>query len=130
LFQFGKGWNCTTFLKNGTELRQKFKYRYQIENEEMTSTVILTRGIVTATSPCHCHVAPRQLTCDKLFIFKKNKKNKKSRNWHVTSYILFNVVIIPLTERTWLHQISQNKDQIEIRKNKGTKFIFYYENGD
>jgi len=30
----------------------------------------------------------------------------------VTSYILFNVVIIPLTERTWLHQISQNKDQI------------------
>ena len=42
----------------------------------------------------------------------------------------FKAVTTPLTEMTWLHQISQNKDQIEINKNRVTKSIFCYENDD
>jgi len=36
LFQFGGGQNCIIFTKIGTKLRQKIKYRDQIENEKMT----------------------------------------------------------------------------------------------
>jgi len=32
-----------------TKLRQKLKYRDQIENEKMTPDIIVTRDIVTAT---------------------------------------------------------------------------------
>jgi len=32
----------------------------QIENEEMTLGIIVTRGTAIATSRCHCHVARRQ----------------------------------------------------------------------
>jgi len=49
LFQFGGGRNCTIFTKIRTKLRQKLKYRDQIENEKMTSDIIVTRGTVTAT---------------------------------------------------------------------------------
>jgi len=49
LFQFGERRNCTIFTKIGTKLRQKLKYRDQIENEKMTSSIIVTCGTVTAT---------------------------------------------------------------------------------
>jgi len=49
LFQFGEQQNCTIFTKIETKLRQKLKYRDQIENEKMTSGIIVTRGTVTAT---------------------------------------------------------------------------------
>jgi len=42
--------------------------------------------------------------------------------WHLSNAITI------LLRKTWLHQISQSKDQIEINKNRGTKSIFYYEN--
>ena len=54
---------------------------------------------------------------------KLKKKNLRIDMWH-----LFNVVTIPLMEMTWLDQNSQNRDQIEINKNRGIKSIFYYEN--
>jgi len=38
-------------------LGQKLKYKNQIENEEMTSSIILTRGIITATPLLHYYVA-------------------------------------------------------------------------
>jgi len=57
VFQFGEGQNCTIFTKIETKLRQKLKYRDQIENEKMTPDIILTRDIITVTSLCHCHVA-------------------------------------------------------------------------
>jgi len=47
----------------------------QIENEKMTLSIILTRGIIIATSLCHCHVARLQLdTWHIFYIFKKFKK--------------------------------------------------------
>jgi len=57
LFQFGEGRNYTIFTKIGTKLRQILKYKNQIENEKMTPSIIVTRGIVTVTSLYHCHVA-------------------------------------------------------------------------
>jgi len=42
-------------------LRQKLKYKDQIENEEMALGIIVTHGIVTAASHYHCHVARCQL---------------------------------------------------------------------
>jgi len=42
----------------------------------------------------------------------------------------FNVVIVPLTERTTLRSNFQNKDQIEMKKNRETKLRFRYENRD
>jgi len=35
-------------------LRQKLKYRDQIETKKMTLGIILTPDIITATSLCHC----------------------------------------------------------------------------
>jgi len=49
LFQFRGGRNCRIFTKIGTELRQKLKYRDQIENEKMTLDIIVTRGTITVT---------------------------------------------------------------------------------
>jgi len=49
LFQFGERRNCTTFTKIETKLRQKLKYRDQIENEKMTSGIIVTHGTITAS---------------------------------------------------------------------------------
>jgi len=76
LFQFGEGRNYTIFTKIGTKLRQKLKYRNKIENEKMTPDIIVTRGIVTATSHCHYHVHDVSLTCVKFLIFLKTFKNK------------------------------------------------------
>jgi len=61
LFQFGEKRNCTIFIKFGTKLRQKLKYRDQIENEKMTSGIIVTRDTVTVTWHCHGHVTRCQL---------------------------------------------------------------------
>jgi len=49
LFQFGEERNCIIFTKIATKLRQKLEHKDQIENEEMTSVIILTRGIITIT---------------------------------------------------------------------------------
>jgi len=68
LFQFGEGQNCTIFTKIGTKLRQKLKYRNQIKSEEMTPGIILTCGIVIATSFYHFHVAWWQLDTSQIFI--------------------------------------------------------------
>jgi len=74
LYQFGEGRNCTIFTKIRTKLRQKLELRDQIENEEMTSGIILTHGIITATSLYHCHVTRRQLDT---WQFKKKRNSKK-----------------------------------------------------
>ena len=37
--QFGEGQNCTIFTKIGTKLRQKLKYRDQVENQKMTPPI-------------------------------------------------------------------------------------------
>jgi len=59
------------FTNIGTKLRQKLKYRNQIENEKMTPAITVTRGIVTATG----HDV--SLAHGKFLIFlKKNFKNK------------------------------------------------------
>jgi len=42
-------------------LRQKYKYKDQIENEEMTHVITVTCDIVTVTSLSHYHVTRRQL---------------------------------------------------------------------
>jgi len=60
LFRFGKERNCTILTKIGTKLKQKLEYNDQIENEKMTPGLILTHGIITVISLCHCHVARRQ----------------------------------------------------------------------
>jgi len=49
------------FTKLGTKLRQKLEYVDRIENEKMTSVIVLTRDIITVTSYCHCHMTRRQL---------------------------------------------------------------------
>jgi len=36
------------FYKIETKLRQKLKYKYQIENEKMTPSIIVTRGTTSA----------------------------------------------------------------------------------
>jgi len=58
--------NCTIFTKIKTKLRQKLKYRDQIENEKMTSGIIVTCGTITAT----WHDV--SLTRGKFLILKKN----------------------------------------------------------
>jgi len=59
-------------------LRQKLKNIDQIENEEMTHGIIVTRDIVTVTSHCHCHVVGHQFDtwqiCNFFKILKKIKK--------------------------------------------------------
>jgi len=67
LFQFGEEQNCTIFTKIQTKLRRKLEYMNQIETEKMTSGIILTFGIIIATSLCHCHVARRQLDTWQIF---------------------------------------------------------------
>jgi len=67
--------NWTIFKKIGTKLRQKLEYKDQIEIEEMTPDIILTCGIITATSLCHCHVARRSFDTWQFF-FKFKKINK------------------------------------------------------
>ena len=76
MFQFGRRRNCIIFTKIGTKLRQKLKYRDQIENEKMTHAIIVTRGIVTAT----WHDV--SLTHDKFLFFKKKLKNPETHTWH------------------------------------------------
>jgi len=49
--------NCSIFTKIETKLRQKLKYCDQIETRKITLGIIVTRGIFTTTSHCHCHVA-------------------------------------------------------------------------
>jgi len=69
------------------------------------------------------------------FIFKKNQNKKNSKKnskknqkiEKLTRGTLFNVVTIPLTERTTLRSNFQNRDQIEMKK-IGTILRFHYEN--
>jgi len=65
------------------------------------------------------------------YFFQYSKKSKKSNEKIKIKKIQELTCDTPLMMlRTWLHQISQNKDQIEIRKNRETKLIFCYENGN
>jgi len=62
-------------------LRQKLKYRDQIENGKMTPGIIVTRGTIMATW------YDVSLICDNFLIFLKIKKIKNSKNpetntWH------------------------------------------------
>jgi len=60
------------FYKNKTKFRQKLEYKNQIENGEMTPSIILPCGITTITSLCHCHMARRPFdTWQFFFKFKK-----------------------------------------------------------
>jgi len=68
LFQFGERRNSTIFTKIGTKLKQKLKYMDQIENEKMTSGIIMTRGTVTVM----WHDV--SLTSDKFVILLKKLK--------------------------------------------------------
>ena len=96
-----KGRNCIIFTKIGTKLRQKLEYRNQIENEEMTRDIILTHGIITATSLCHCHVARRQLDMWQICYFLKEiQKIQKIQEW--TRDTLFNAINVPLMKMTKL----------------------------
>jgi len=49
LSKFGEGQNCTSFTKIRTKLRQKLKYWDQIENREMTPSIIVICGTIIAT---------------------------------------------------------------------------------
>jgi len=93
LFQFGEGQNCKIFTKIGTKLRQKLKYRDQIENEEMTSSIRVTRDIVTIT---WYNIS---LTRVKFLNFSKNSKTIQKIQ-ELTRDTPFNVVTAPLTEKT------------------------------
>ena len=68
MFQFGGGRNCIIFTNIGIKLRQKLKYKDQIENEKMTPGIIVTRGTITATWQLF-----------NFFNLKKNKNNKYSK---------------------------------------------------
>ena len=62
-----------------SKLKQKLKYMDQIENEKMTSGIIVTRGTVTTT----WHDV--SLTRGKFLIKKLKKNNKKNlatNTWH------------------------------------------------
>ena len=55
-------------------------------------------------------------------MFKNNKK--KSKIQKLTRGTPFHTVTTPLMERTWLHKISQNRDQIVIKKIEGPNWYF------
>ena len=88
-------------------MRQKLGYKDQIETEEMTPGIILTCGIITTTSLCHCHVARRPFDTWQFFLkFKKKKKFKKKiiiqKIQELTRGTSINAVTIPVTEKTKL----------------------------
>jgi len=68
-----EGTKLHIFTKNWTKLKQKLKYYDQIENEKMTSDIIVTRDTVIAT----WHDV--SLTRDKIYFFLKKNSKKKER---------------------------------------------------
>jgi len=63
----------------------------QIENEKMTLSVIVTCGIVTATSYCCYHVVRRQLdTWQKFIIFYIKKNHEFTRDTSLTLLVRTN----------------------------------------
>jgi len=59
-------------------LRQKLKYKDQIENQKMTYGIIVSCGTATTTSHCHFHVARRQLDMCTWQLKKIKKKPENS----------------------------------------------------
>ena len=74
MFQCGERKNWIIFTKVETKMRQKLEYKDQIETEEMTPGIILTCGIITITSLCHCHVAQRPFARGNFFKIQKINK--------------------------------------------------------
>jgi len=67
----------------------------------MIPGIILTPDIITALSLCHYHMARRHFDTWQFFLlFFKN--NSKKQIEELTRDIPFNVVTVPLTERTKL----------------------------
>ena len=98
-------------------MRQKLKYRVQIETKGMTHDIILTPSIITATLLCHCHVTRWQLdTWQNVYFLKKIQKKiekKIQKIEELTRGTPFNGVNPNLTKRANLRRF--NKKGINLR---------------